>query len=127
AADHDEVLAYLSHSPHILASLLVNWALENEKVNNYIATVPFPLVGGGFKDMSRIAGSNPEMWEAIIKTNSHFILQSLVQYKEELEKLIQVLKSPKTSENFWKTYFEESKWNRSKILKLDHELNKHSN
>ena len=50
-----------------------------------------PLIGGGFKDMVRIAGSNPEMWVEIVETNRDNILSSISKYKlilEEMEDLI---------------------------------------
>ncbi len=119
AEDHDEILAYLSHTPHILSALMVNWSLQNEKVQSYTHSLSVPLIGGGFKDMSRIAGSNPEMWEAIIKTNSNYILESLKSYHLELKKIIDNLENPNFNDTFWKSYFKKAKENRSKLLKLD--------
>jgi prephenate dehydrogenase len=119
ASEHDEILAYLSHGPHILSSLLVNWANKSEMVNNYTKNSPLPLSGGGFRDMSRIAGSNPEMWEAIISTNKEAILSSMINFKHDLEYLIEILsKNPQDQLGFWKNYFETSKKSRDYILKL---------
>jgi len=119
ATDHDEILAYLSHSPHILSSLLVNWANKSEVVNRYTKNSPLPLSGGGFRDMSRIAGSNPEMWEAIVSTNKEAILNSMINFKQDLEYLIEILsKNPDEQEGFWKNYFEISKKSRDYIFKL---------
>ena len=117
AKEHDEILAYLSHSPHILSSLLVTWASERKEVENYTGKSPLALAGGGFKDMSRIAGSNPEMWEAIIQTNRKSILDSLTDFRSRLDSLIQVL-SQSDSSGYWKDYFEKAKNHRQKILKL---------
>lgn len=117
AEEHDEILAYLSHSPHILSSLLVTWASERKEVENYTNKSPLALAGGGFKDMSRIAGSNPEMWEAIIQTNRKSILNSLTDFKGKLDRLIQTLSQPDSS-GYWKEYFEKAKEHRHKILKL---------
>ena len=119
AHDHDEILSYLSHSPHILSSLLVTWANSSPIVRSYTDKSPIPLSGGGFRDMSRIAGSNPEMWEAIISTNKKEILNSLKHFNSELEILISVLENS-THENsgYWKAYFEKSKKARNHILKI---------
>ncbi len=119
ASDHDEILAYLSHAPHLLSSLLVNWAKKSEMVSTYTKISPLPLSGGGYRDMSRIAGSNPEMWEAIISTNKEAILDSMIQFKRNLEEIIDILnKNPEEQLGFWKKYFEDSKKSRDFILKL---------
>jgi prephenate dehydrogenase len=119
AKDHDEILSYLSHAPHILSSLLVTWANKSEIVNRYTHSSPLPLSGGGFRDMSRIAGSNPEMWEAIISTNREAILSCLVAYQSQLADIIDLLsQDPSIQKGLWKTYFESSKKSRNKLLKL---------
>jgi prephenate dehydrogenase len=119
AKDHDEILSYLSHAPHILSSLLVNWANNSDIVKKYTNISPLPLSGGGFRDMSRIAGSNPEMWEAIISTNKEAILTCLLGYKNQLSDLIEILKQePPQQKGIWKKYFESSKNSRNQILKI---------
>ncbi len=119
ARDHDEILSYLSHAPHILSSLLVTWANKSEIVNRYTQLSPLPLSGGGFRDMSRIAGSNPEMWEAIISTNRDAILSCLIAYQSQLAELIDLLsKDPILQKGSWKSYFESSKKSRNQLLKL---------
>lgn len=119
--EHDEVLAYLSHTPHILSSILVNWAYHNPKVKSYTDKSPIPLTGGGFRDMSRIAGSNPDMWNAIIQTNRESIHDSLIEFRKQIDTLVEALELPeeKVDSDFWKNYFLESKKSRSQILKLN--------
>ncbi len=117
ADDHDEVLAYLSHTPHILSSLLVNWAYQNPKVKRNTDCSPIAITGGGFRDMSRIAGSNPEMWNAIIQTNKDSIMNSLLEFRGEIDKMIQQLKS-NDQNDFWRDYFLQAKDSRNKILKI---------
>lgn len=120
ADDHDQILAYLSHSPHILSSLLANWAEENSVVRDHNIRSPYPLTGGGFRDMTRIAGSNPEMWDAIINTNKAAIYHSLIDFRDRLNGLIAHLTSEKEpKDGFWKKYFQRSKVSRNKIMKLD--------
>lgn len=121
AKEHDDVLSYLSHSPHILSSILVNWAYNNPKVKFYTEKSPIALTGGGFRDMSRIAGSNPDMWNAIINTNKDSIHDSLIEFRREIDRLISILESSPESMNseFWKDYFIESKNARRQILKLN--------
>ncbi len=117
ANSHDHILSYLSHTPHILSSLLVNWAAENTVIQKHTDISPVPLSGGGFRDMSRIAGSNPDMWDAIIQTNKQYILNSLLDYRNKLDVLIDKLQDTKDP-SFWKDYFIHSKKNKDSILKM---------
>ncbi|EIW17982.1 MULTISPECIES: prephenate dehydrogenase [Pelosinus] len=84
--DHDQCAAIISHIPHVVAAALVNLlgkypALEES----------FKLVGGGFRDTTRIASSNADMWADICLTNSQPITQSLLQLKELLDEMIQAV------------------------------------
>lgn len=88
---HDETLSYLSHSPHILSSLMVIWA--ERMAGEVNRQSPMPIMGGGFRDMARIAGSNPEMWKAILSENRKPILNSLIEFQNELNSAIELLKS----------------------------------
>jgi prephenate dehydrogenase len=99
----------------------VNWAYKNEKVKLYTEKSPIPITGGGFRDMTRIAGSNPEMWNAIINTNKNSIHDSLLEFRKEIDRLIQSMESTdeKIDSEFWKKYFLESKASRSQILKIN--------
>lgn len=97
-ADHDRVLAYLSHSPHIISALLVNWAKESVGKDN--SSSPQPIMGGGFRDMVRIAGSNPEMWQAILSENRTEITRSLYGFKDTLISAIQLLETGSSEEIF---------------------------
>ncbi|MCR5704272.1 MAG: prephenate dehydrogenase [Eubacterium sp.] len=87
--EHDRVVAAISHLPHIIASSLVNLVKHNDSQEEYMRTI----AAGGFKDITRIASSSPEMWEQICMTNTENITEMLQLYvddllsiKEELEK-----------------------------------------
>ncbi|MFA5630368.1 MAG: bifunctional prephenate dehydrogenase/3-phosphoshikimate 1-carboxyvinyltransferase [Porticoccaceae bacterium] len=71
-AEHDEVLAATSHLPHLLAFSLVD-TLANMKDNREI----FRYAAGGFRDFTRIAGSDPVMWHDICLANKDAITQVL--------------------------------------------------
>ncbi|MEM7179745.1 MAG: prephenate dehydrogenase [Spirochaetota bacterium] len=114
---HDEVLAYLSHSPHIISSILVNWSEENKMVRKYSKDSPLPLTGGGFRDMSRIAGSNPEMWDAIINSNQESIYDSLLDFRDRLSSVIRSLEKQQP-DKYWQNFFASSQKKRREILKL---------
>jgi prephenate dehydrogenase len=79
AREHDEILAAVSHLPHMVAFALVN-ALT-ARVN---ARKLFGFSGGGLRDTVRIAGSSPEMWRDICLANSEALLAALDGYVAEL-------------------------------------------
>lgn len=81
---HDETLAYLSHLPHVISTLLVNVAGSNPTTKKEILESSKPITGGGFRDMSRIAGSNPDMWISIFKENQRFLLKSIDDLIQQL-------------------------------------------
>lgn len=69
---HDSVLARTSHLPHLLAFSLVD-TLARESQNLDI----FRYAAGGFRDFTRIAGSDPTMWHDIFLANRDAVLQAL--------------------------------------------------
>ncbi|MBM9591477.1 prephenate dehydrogenase/arogenate dehydrogenase family protein [Leptospira sp. 201903075] len=81
---HDETLAYLSHLPHVISTLLVNVAGENSATMKEVLGIQKPITGGGFRDMSRIAGSNSDMWISIFKENQVFLRKSIDDFIEQL-------------------------------------------
>ena len=83
AERHDKVLAVVSHLPHMAAYALVN-TLDETKVagvdlNAYCA--------GGFKDITRIASSRPELWRDICLLNRRAVSRSLGNYIRNLARL----------------------------------------
>ncbi|WP_415906469.1 bifunctional prephenate dehydrogenase/3-phosphoshikimate 1-carboxyvinyltransferase [Neptuniibacter sp. QD72_48] len=80
---HDEVLAATSHLPHMLAFSLVD-TLAQEQGNN---TDIFRYAAGGFRDFTRIAGSDPTMWHDICLANRDALLAQLDRYTSGLAKL----------------------------------------
>jgi len=80
--DHDEILAYISHLPHIVAYGLVSAIWNKEQ-----ALPVLRFSAGGFKDFIRIAGSSPEMWRDICLENKDMIINALNQYQNQLEEL----------------------------------------
>ncbi|MFQ5468970.1 MAG: prephenate dehydrogenase [Gammaproteobacteria bacterium] len=79
---HDEVLAATSHLPHVLAYALVDTLAnmdESEEIFQYAA--------GGFKDFTRIAASDPEMWRDICVSNSNAIIDVLDRFNQEIDQV----------------------------------------
>lgn len=81
--EHDHVVALLSHVPHILAAGLMNLAQSDFKETPEFLR----LAAGGFRDMTRIASSDPDMWADILDTNSTEILELLQAYGNEIQRL----------------------------------------
>ena len=80
---HDYVTAGISHLPHIIASSLVNLVKDEDTKDGIMKLV----AAGGFKDITRIASSSPEMWEQICMTNRKNISRILTDYIASLEKI----------------------------------------
>ncbi|MBY5034810.1 prephenate dehydrogenase [Streptococcus gallolyticus] len=83
AAEHDRVTSQISHFPHVLASSLMNqagdYADEHPFTNNFAA--------GGFRDMTRIAESEPGMWTSILMTNQVAILERISEFQSRLSEV----------------------------------------
>ncbi|MEG2357461.1 bifunctional prephenate dehydrogenase/3-phosphoshikimate 1-carboxyvinyltransferase [Acinetobacter sp.] len=79
---HDEVLAHTSHLPHLMAFNLVE-QLANREDNLDI----FRYAAGGFRDFSRIAASDPQMWHDIFFANKKAILNAVDGFEKQLATL----------------------------------------
>ena len=79
---HDQVLAKTSHLPHFLAFSLVN-SLVRESQNLDV----FRYAAGGFRDFTRIAGSDPLMWHDIFFANKNSLLEALEGFSAGVEQL----------------------------------------
>ena len=113
AEEHDKVFCYISHFPHLLASLMVNWIGKQDFVETYREKSHVSISGGGLKDMIRTAGSNPKMWESIFQDNYENILKSLIEFKQEMEQTIEFFQKGKID---WISYIEKAEINKGKIL-----------
>ncbi len=79
AARHDEVLAYTSHLPHLIA-----FALTEQMARHDDNLDIFRYAAGGFRDFSRIAASSPIMWHDIFLANKTALLTALDKFQSEL-------------------------------------------
>jgi prephenate dehydrogenase len=75
---HDHVFAYVSHLPHAVAYALVH------SVATLDSNVPLGYSAGGFRDFTRIASSNPEMWKDIVLQNRREVLGAVGHYRKNL-------------------------------------------
>ncbi|MCX7921070.1 MAG: prephenate dehydrogenase [Clostridia bacterium] len=78
AYEHDRITGCISHVPHIIASSIVNLVRSSDTPDAKMQM----LAAGGFKDITRIASSSPEMWENIVISNKQQIEGILENYVE---------------------------------------------
>ncbi|MCL2701152.1 MAG: prephenate dehydrogenase/arogenate dehydrogenase family protein [Phycisphaerae bacterium] len=82
-AAHDRAVARISHLPHALATLLMTVPGDDD----------LRVAASGFRDMTRLAGSDPEMWRDIFATNRKEILAALRRFQGRLDGLVQLLEA----------------------------------
>jgi prephenate dehydrogenase len=78
-AEHDAVLALTSHLPHMLAYTLVDTLAQRKQQDDI-----FRYAAGGFRDFTRIAGSDPTMWHDIALANREALLNGLDDFAQHL-------------------------------------------
>ena len=83
-AGHDEIVALVSHLPHLLAATLVNTVAEKNPG-------AFDFHGPGFFDTTRVAGGQPELWAEILRTNSAAVRAGAEAMIEKLREITTLL------------------------------------
>ena len=94
ASYHDFATATVSHLPHIIASSLVHLVRENDGENCHLHA----LAAGGFKDITRIASSNPAIWSSICLSNKNQLLKVFERYQDILDRFLTYLKTDDEAE-----------------------------
>ena len=84
-ARHDQMVAAISHIPHLTAAALVNHAATYGKLD---------LAGGGFRDSTRIASGSPDLWTEIVLANAEAISPQVDDLIAQLGSLSATLKNP---------------------------------
>lgn len=79
--DHDRITAAISHIPHIIAVTLVNMVRNHDNEEENMKA----FAAGGFKDITRIASSSPEMWQDICIANGDSICNFLTYFQQQLQ------------------------------------------
>ena len=77
---HDRLMATISHLPHVLADVLATEAAASLTQDSE----RLPDVGPSFRDMTRVAGSNPAIWADIFATNRDAVAASVDSVAERL-------------------------------------------
>ncbi|MFA5191528.1 MAG: prephenate dehydrogenase/arogenate dehydrogenase family protein [Verrucomicrobiia bacterium] len=84
--EHDEVVARVSHLPHLVAAALVNVICSD-------GPRPLEFAGGGLRDTTRIASSLPDMWQEICLTNRDEVCRALEEFIGQLEAVQTMLRN----------------------------------
>jgi prephenate dehydrogenase len=89
ARRHDAALALTSHLPHFVAHSLVHVLLRGRDLRGLR-----PLMGGSFRDMTRVASSDPDQWVQIFQANRVQLRRGLRLFRRELARLERRLSKP---------------------------------
>ena len=110
--DHDKILTFTSHLPHVIAYNIVKTSMSNdEKVKGDI----IKYSAGGLRDFTRIAASDPIMWRDIFIDNSALIIQAIDKFIKNLDEFKKAI-SDKDSKKLIEI-FEKSKDFRKSVIK----------
>lgn len=97
SSKHDIHACYMSHLPHAISFSLANTVMNHEDPKSIIA-----LAAGGFKDMSRVAKSSPDMWSDIFRQNRENLLDSIDLFDTHMSKIKTMLINEEYEElNTW--------------------------
>jgi prephenate dehydrogenase len=75
--EHDRLLGLTSHVPHLVAAALATLLDENTQA----------FAASGFRDTTRIAASDPELWTAIVRANPDAVIAGLERFSSGLQEL----------------------------------------
>jgi prephenate dehydrogenase len=101
-AHHDEILAATSHLPHMLAYALVDTLARMDDSREI-----FDFAAGGFRDFTRIASSDPEMWHDICLANHDALVKVLEAFSDDLRLLADAVR--RADSEFLKDTFTRAK------------------
>ncbi len=101
---HDEIIAYTSQLPHIIASTLMN----NSKLEKSV-----DCIGGSFRDATRVADINSDLWCQLLYENKQNILPELLTLIQDITNIYDIIN--KDDLNSLKSIFEKSSMLRKEI------------
>jgi prephenate dehydrogenase len=99
---HDEILAATSHLPHMLAYALVDTLARMDDSREI-----FDFAAGGFRDFTRIASSDPDMWHDICLANHDALVKVLEAFSDDLRLLADAVR--RADSEFLKDTFTRAK------------------
>lgn len=84
---HDQMVAKTSHLPHLSAALLMSVLEDGQQPLEAFK----PYIAGGFKDMTRIAQGNEQVWKDILLHNQENLITAIEAYEIQLGKVKDLL------------------------------------
>lgn len=77
---HDEIVAHISHLPHVLTSALCSFLASKDPTWQALA-------GGGLRDTTRVASGDPGLWRQILESNSEEVVRAISGLEDELHQI----------------------------------------
>ena len=77
---HDEIVAHISHLPHLIASTLCSLLAAKDSNWGHFS-------GGGLRDTTRVAAGDPSLWKQILEQNREEVISAINSFEEELHQL----------------------------------------
>ncbi|MEG0373623.1 MAG: prephenate dehydrogenase dimerization domain-containing protein, partial [Enterococcus sp.] len=111
---HDEIVGVLSHLPHIVASGLVS--MSDQLAGKYPRATQ--LAAGGFRDITRIASSDPQMWTDILLTNRSILLELISNWQNQMADIRESLVAEDQPAIY--EFFSQAKQSRDHLPAKDH-------
>lgn len=111
---HDRCTAVISHLPHVIAAAMISMTADHSTHDPEV----FDFVAGSFRDMTRVAGSSPELWRDICFTNAESILSAAKDFRKALDAGLDFLESG-NSEGFERWFSEAKEIRDSRVRKPD--------
>jgi prephenate dehydrogenase len=108
AAHHDEIVAAMSHLPHLIAALLVTHVAEK-------GIEALDLSGSGFRDITRIASGAPELWTDILLSNAGAVAGNLSAFRDLIDRTLPLLER-KDAKNL-QALLDAAKQNRDRLTR----------
>ncbi|XHU95413.1 MAG: prephenate/arogenate dehydrogenase [cyanobacterium endosymbiont of Rhopalodia gibba] len=87
--NHDCAVAWISHLPVMISASLISACLAEKE--DSILKLAQNLASSGFRDTSRVGGGNPELGVMMAEYNQKALLQSLSEYRQQLDQIISLI------------------------------------
>lgn len=111
---HDRIMALVSHLPHVLA----NAAMNQAGGLNLDGREALLSAGPSFRDLTRVAGSNPRVWTDIFMENRRWLAEALKEHSRETDRIAAALEAG--DEAFLATFIQKAADNRNRMLEAEH-------
>jgi prephenate dehydrogenase len=103
AEEHDKIISFTSHLPHVIAVSLMSSHTANEDIG--------PFIGGSFKDATRVAIINSILWSELFRLNTDNLISEIENFEESIKVIKNAIKSQDVNalENIFKDAAEKRK------------------